>query len=385
MQDSAALRLLPRLYRAAITPPEWNRFAAELSDAMGGAAVTLAIRRPETQLGWSYFGAGSHDLAVLVAEDLQGALVRAARRVDSFRRSFVNLGEAFPRIELERNPWFREWLEPRGVEPTWPLCHAVSVDRTILCWMIVTPPTRAGFELDAATALGNQLVPHFARALSIHRDLGAESHKQRALDEVLDRLPLGMLLLDARRQVIHANMSAQRMLALDDGLSLREQQVRGDAGDADLQHAIDAALQAGERGEFDHVSHAAVPTKSGHRPFLLAVTPVMRARPGRQGADVTAVVYFSNPDALATASVQALEAVYGLTAAEAAVVRGLVEGLSMEEIAAQRQVKPDTVRSQLKQVFAKTRTSRQAELIRLVLAGVSPLSQAVPTDESGSP
>jgi DNA-binding CsgD family transcriptional regulator len=73
--------------------------------------------------------------------------------------------------------------------------------------------------------------------------------------------------------------------------------------------------------------------------------------------------------------VQALESVYGLTAAEAAVVRGLVEGRSLEEIAAERRVKPDTARTQLKQVFAKTRTRRQAELVRLVLTGIVPLSR----------
>ncbi|MGH0032040.1 MAG: helix-turn-helix transcriptional regulator [Myxococcota bacterium] len=86
-------------------------------------------------------------------------------------------------------------------------------------------------------------------------------------------------------------------------------------------------------------------------------------------------VVFGSPDAISRASIQALGEVYGLTAAESGVVRGLVEGHSIEEVAARRKVKTETARGQLKQVFAKTGTTRQAELIRLVLTGVSPLSQ----------
>lgn len=385
-RDEIVLRLLSRLYQACLDRPQWHAFAAELSEALGGPAVTLAIRRPESRLGWNYYGSGSHDLALLVAEDLQGALARAARRIDGFRQGFVDLGEAFPRIVLERNAWFQEWLGPHGVEPDWPLCHAVAVDRTIHCWIIVQRSPNAHFDAALLVALGALLVPHFSRAFRIHLGLSARTHEQRALDEILDRLPLGMMMFDARGRVVHANLSAQRMLSLDDGISMRNDRLRA-AGDdaAALQGAIDSAIQAASRGVVDHLVHTTVATRSGRRPFLFAFTPLPRGQAGDGTREPVAVAYFSNPDALSSASVQALEAVYGLTGAEAAIVRGLVEGRSLEEIATGRGVKPNTARSQLKHVFAKTRTKRQAELIRLVLAGVAPISQPGSASEGEAP
>ena len=60
-----------------------------------------------------------------------------------------------------------------------------------------------------------------------------------------------------------------------------------------------------------------------------------------------------------------------VTPAEARVACALVRGLSPQEAADACGVALGTVRTQLKAVFAKTRTRRQAELVRLLI-GLSP-------------
>ena len=50
----------------------------------------------------------------------------------------------------------------------------------------------------------------------------------------------------------------------------------------------------------------------------------------------------------------------------------LCQGLSLDEAAERRGMTINTARSQLKQLFVKTSTSRQSELVRLVLAGLPP-------------
>jgi len=64
-----------------------------------------------------------------------------------------------------------------------------------------------------------------------------------------------------------------------------------------------------------------------------------------------------------------LQGRYGLTWAEAALAAALVNGARLSEHATERGIAITTARSQLKCCFRKTSTSRQAELVRLILLG----------------
>jgi DNA-binding CsgD family transcriptional regulator len=57
---------------------------------------------------------------------------------------------------------------------------------------------------------------------------------------------------------------------------------------------------------------------------------------------------------------------YGLTAAETRLAARIASGVGIGDAAAALGIAKETARSQLKAVFAKTRTSRQAELAHLV-------------------
>jgi DNA-binding CsgD family transcriptional regulator len=57
-----------------------------------------------------------------------------------------------------------------------------------------------------------------------------------------------------------------------------------------------------------------------------------------------------------------------LTPAEAQIALGIADGETLAAIAESRGVSVSTARGQLKSVFAKTGTHRQAELIRLLIA-----------------
>jgi len=60
-----------------------------------------------------------------------------------------------------------------------------------------------------------------------------------------------------------------------------------------------------------------------------------------------------------------------LTPAEARLAAALATGATLEQIAAAHRVTEATLRSQLRSIFSKTGTSRQAELVRLALRGVA--------------
>lgn len=61
-----------------------------------------------------------------------------------------------------------------------------------------------------------------------------------------------------------------------------------------------------------------------------------------------------------------LRSAFGLTQAEARIAISVMNGEDLETIARARGVTVATIRSQLKSIFAKTRTHRQAELAAFV-------------------
>jgi DNA-binding CsgD family transcriptional regulator len=61
-----------------------------------------------------------------------------------------------------------------------------------------------------------------------------------------------------------------------------------------------------------------------------------------------------------------LRAAFGLTPAEARLARQIARGDSLEDIAERHQVSLGTVRVQLKSLFQKTQTHRQAQLVSLL-------------------
>jgi DNA-binding CsgD family transcriptional regulator len=58
---------------------------------------------------------------------------------------------------------------------------------------------------------------------------------------------------------------------------------------------------------------------------------------------------------------------FDLTPAEARITIALLEGGNLRSIARAQRVSVETIRSQLKSVFRKTNTSRQADLIALLM------------------
>ena len=114
---------------------------------------------------------------------------------------------------------------------------------------------------------------------------------------------------------------------------------------------------------------------SGRRPFAVMVAPLLAAPAGGVVSDAVVALFVSDPDAGRISEAESLAKLYALTHSEAELVRLLALGHSLEEAAAKRGVSVNTARSHLKHAFAKTGTSRQGELVRLVITGVGSIHE----------
>lgn len=93
--------------------------------------------------------------------------------------------------------------------------------------------------------------------------------------------------------------------------------------------------------------------------------------------DAAVLIFVIDPAAERTVPPGLMMEAYGLTIAEARVAIASSSGKTVDETAAALRVSANTIKTHLRRVFAKTATSRQAELARLVasLAVVRPPKQ----------
>jgi DNA-binding NarL/FixJ family response regulator len=103
------------------------------------------------------------------------------------------------------------------------------------------------------------------------------------------------------------------------------------------------------------------------------------------GEEPTAALVLSVPGIAMRGGGEELSGLYGLTKAEAQVASALLSGDSVEDAALRLSITQATVRCHLRHIFAKTSTSRQGELMCLLLRGPALLCASAEGNDSWAP
>lgn len=228
-----------------------------------------------------------------------------------------------------------------------------------------------------ATPHLRELLSHLRRGVQVHQRLSRlQSERDAALD-VLDRLPLGVILLDGKGRPVVYNRSAEDILARADTLTLNSGGLTATTSDQTMamRKLIHDAVSAGIAGKDGAGGVMALPNASGLRPLALLIAPLCELDRAREQDELAAVLFVSDPEELFEAAQETLERLYGLTRAEARLTVLLSQGKPLAKAAEALGIGTGTARAHLKHVFGKTGTRRQAELVRLVLTGPAQLRQ----------
>jgi DNA-binding NarL/FixJ family response regulator len=180
-------------------------------------------------------------------------------------------------------------------------------------------------------------------------------------EAALDRLPVGVLVVDGANHILFMNRRGAALCAEEDGLLLgsgRQCRAAATAETAALHAAVAEALRNGT------TTALSVARPSMKRPYSVLISPLTET--GAQDTP-SAALYVSDPDDLPLVPPDQLGRLLDLTPAEARIAHSLALGHSLDEAAAASGVTVSTARTYLKQVFVKTGTARQAELVKLVL------------------
>ncbi len=191
--------------------------------------------------------------------------------------------------------------------------------------------------------------------------------------QVLDILSGGVVLVSGPR-IVFANRAATAIHHDDDGLVIAATLRTGShLVDKAIRSLLDEACVAAQAGR-DHLASLSIPRPSGRRDFLLTVC-ALPEDPGRADDDALAVVFISDPERRPAMPGRVLSGLFGLTPTEAEVARALAQGRRTDEIATDLGIAPTTVAFHLRNLFDKTGTHRQADLIVLLLTGLASVGE----------
>ena len=238
---------------------------------------------------------------------------------------------------------------------------------TRVIWGLSDPVGSDGWGSDRLRMV-ERLLPHMRQFVRVRHALVESGALGKSLLELLDVTGTGVILhLDRRRRVVAANDRAAELLRQRDALIyedgvLHEVEAQDDAV---LQLLMERALpRFGGQGAAGSMMASRLLSPR----LALHVIPV-----GGRSADfgqqhVGALVLIVDPARKPRIDADLVASALGLTPTESAIAVMLATGCSLREIAASMRRGVGTIRWHLKQIFAKQRISRQADLVRLVLS-----------------
>jgi DNA-binding CsgD family transcriptional regulator/PAS domain-containing protein len=279
------------------------------------------------------------------------------------RGAFTDLDFMDPE-EIARNCFYQDFLGRHGLRWFGGVKIALGDDLWVLAIQrTIAQDPFSQEEVDRLAALSKSL----ASAGALARALGfARAEAALAAFEVSG---MAVALLDRFGKALRLNAAAERLLGPD--LSIAHGRIA--SADHDATGALDRALHAllWAAGGQSLAAPVVLP-RAEKRPLLAYFV-----RPPAICADALAacqaVVVFIDPDARPQPPEAHLTAVFRLTAAEARLAIRLARGEGLKEAADALGVTYETVRTELKRVFAKTGVSSQSELA-LLLANLAAMN-----------
>jgi DNA-binding CsgD family transcriptional regulator len=270
------------------------------------------------------------------------------------------------------NPWITEWGYPQGLWDA--VGFAFARDPKMIGNLTFGRHRTAGEVGDAEMTALRLIAPHVRRAIAISHLLEVKTLEALTFASALETLTAGVVLVDERLGIVHANDAAGAMLRARD--PIRSQQGRLTLAYAVASKALETAVEVAARNEMDLGRRGiGIPLRRADgAPCVAHVMPlrVGQIRPGLAHR-ATAAVFVAAAASPPRMPADALALLYDLTPAESRIFELIVDGQVPADIAVMLGIAPSTVKTHLLRVFDKTGCSRQVELVKLAASMSLPI------------
>ena len=373
--------VLENLYKAAIGDVTWVSAAALINDMIQttGHSLTYADMalggEPEIHLARFFVGTQRRpDIEQLYFRDYYPRDEAVPRLYGLRDGELVHKSDLYTDEEKRTSAAYNEFRRTNKTQNG----LFMALDGLDGCAVVLSfgdSAEREGWGHDQIQAI-KRLAPHIRQFARIRHAMADAQALGASLAELLENGRAGFIQLDRRGRILEANDRARDILLKRDGLRDEEgvlaAEIQGE--DAELQRLLAHALPLyGVQGAGGSMK---ITRRKAQAPLVLEIHPVRKMGTDYRGWPVGALVLVVDPAARPRVDPAVAAEALGLTEMESRVAVLLAEGMTVRDVAAAMGRGESTIRSHVKHMFAKHGLSRQADLVRLVLAvGGAPESQ----------
>lgn len=355
------LDVVDKIYEAALIPEKWESVLIDVNEVVGTRGGVIFA---QSEVGMTCVATpAAADIFRRFAEEGWDKYNTRRQRADRLDHAgFVTDLDVFQPHEFANEPLYRDFLYPLGLG--WSVgTHIVTPDGDKIAASFdgdfdAGPISRAKADwLDS-------IRPHLARALSLAGRLKIATASRIA--DGLGAFGLPACVVNSQGRMLAANALMQRMIPSKIMDSRERIKLRHMPSDRLLQNAlVQLALRPADAG----VLSIPVPASEEEAASVVNIVPVRG-----MGRDVLPgglfLLTISTLASSAIPGVSLLRGLFDLTPSEAKVARFAAGGVAPKDISALAGVSPNTVKTHLKSIYAKTGVEHHGALVRLLSGAV---------------
>ncbi|MEN8169021.1 MAG: hypothetical protein ABFS08_02190 [Pseudomonadota bacterium] len=363
------LNLVGQIYDAVSKPDKWDSFLENLARAVGAHATRMRMIDNSNDR-YSLIAGTGHDCTYdqnyqdyYTKVDLWNPILAQQKAGITF-----NTSEAIPDEVFRKSEFYNDFYKRYNV--FYALGgNIIKTDNSIARIGLHRARSQGSYG-DEEVLLVQQLMPHLQRAFKLGVHLKELESQRDNIHDALYRSLTPLLLFDEFGDIAFVNQSAEAIINRGSGLSIHNKRLTliQPSEQAALQQMVQQAVMTGAKKGAGSGSGIRVTAENGEQQFNLIVTPYPARSTTHLGTNtrICAAVFIHDTAQKGTLSADLLKTLYELTPAEIRLAEGIVDGLTPTEASAKFGVSVATTRTQLRSLFAKTDTQRQAELVRLL-------------------
>lgn len=372
LPDSKYDEIVANFYKAASGKLPWNDALVPFKDAFDAWAIY--VHGLDMKLGRIEFAHIASDVPPQAELEYLHTYhkidPRAALTFNAKPGEWFNCWEIFDEDFVARDPFYQEFLIPYGgryVSGT-----AVLRQDDTLVMLGVHRGVNSNKLRSDEMQMCQRLARHLSEAIQLHYATIKLKARVRLGAQLLSRLQLPVIVVDAQRKVEQINDAAEALLRRARQMFLKNDSLYMTSPKDDATFLLGLrGLLSSESADTEEQSRFFFKPEPGTTGPLVAlyISPLRPAETLHAFSDhAVAMIVLHDENARVELDPYLLNMVYQLTPAESRVATALAQGASVKGIAQQHGVSAHTVRTQIKAVLAKTGAVKQSEVVARLMA-----------------